>query len=384
MLEQITSLPSVARIVGGSVFDGAVFTPGEVHVADGRVVEVHETGEGVTLDASGCYVIPGLLDVHFHGCMGDDLSDASPEGLHRMAAYEASRGVCAICPASMTLPHERLMPIMANAGAFTSEADESELVGVNMEGPYISPEKVGAQNPAYVRRASVEEFRELQEAAQGRIRLVDVAPEEPGNLDFVRAVSGKVRVSVAHTCAGYDDAKAAFAAGARHMTHLFNAMPSLHHRNPGPIAAGAETPGVTPELITDGVHVHPAMVRLAFELFGDDRVIIISDSLRACGMPDGSYELGGQTFHVNGPRATLDDGTLAGSVSDQMACLRTAVRTMGVPLTSAVKAASANPARALGVDADYGSLAPGHVASAVVLTHELEVAHVVLRGRLLH
>ena len=384
MDEQAGFLPQVSRIVGGSVFDGAVFGPGSVHVRGERICAPEEAEGGVELDASGCYVIPGLLDVHFHGCMGDDLSDASAEGLHRMAAHEAARGVTAICPATMTLPHERLMPIMANAGAFAAAAGEAELVGVNMEGPFISPDKVGAQNPAYVRGASVEEFGELQEAAGGRIRIVDVAPEEEGNLAFIRAVSSQVRVSIAHTCADYACAKAAFAAGARHMTHLYNAMPGLHHRKPGPIAAGAETPGVTPELITDGVHVHPAMVRLAFDLFGDDRVIIISDSLRACGMPDGSYELGGQTFNVSGPRATLADGTLAGSVSDQMACMATAVRTMGVPLTSAVKAASANPARALGVDADYGSLTAGHVASVVVLTRDLEVAHVVLRGHLLH
>lgn len=383
MDEHVGYMPQVSRIVGGSVFDGAVFGEGSVHVRGERICAPAEEQEGVELDASGCYVIPGLLDVHFHGCMGDDLSDASAQGLHRMAAYEASRGVTAICPATMTLPHERLVPIMANAGAFAAAEGEAELVGVNMEGPYISPDKVGAQNPAYVRGASVEEFEELQEAAAGRIRIVDVAPEEEGNLAFIRAVSPEVRVSVAHTCADYACAKAAFAAGARHMTHLFNAMPDLHHRKPGPIAAGAETPGVTPELITDGVHVHPAMVRLAFDLFGDDRVIIISDSLRACGMPDGSYELGGQTFNVSGPRATLADGTLAGSVSDQMACMATAVRKMGVPLTSAVKAASANPARALGVDADYGSLTAGHVASAVVLTRDLEVAHVVLRGHLL-
>lgn len=165
------------------------------------------------------------------------------------------------------------------------------------------------------------------------------------------------------------------------MTHLFNAMPALHHREPGPIAAGAERNDVTAEIIADGVHIHPAMVRLAFALFGDDRMILISDSLRACGLGDGEYELGGQQFFVKGNRATIANGSLAGSVSDVMACMRTAVRTMGIPLTSAVKAATVNPARALGLDGKLGAIAPGYQADAVVIDRDLNIKHVVLRGK---
>ncbi|MEI2997809.1 MAG: hypothetical protein V8T51_00795 [Senegalimassilia faecalis] len=187
--------------------------------------------------------------------------------------YEASRGVTAICPTTMTLPEERLAPIVASVAEHATADDEAGIVGINMEGPYIAPDKVGAQNPAYVRSASVEEFARLQAAAHGLIKLVDVAPEQPGNLDFIHSVSHDVRVSVAHTCTDYDTACAAFDAGARHMTHLYNAMPSLHHRDPGPIAAGAERNDVTAEIIADGVHIHPAMVRLAFALFGDDRMV---------------------------------------------------------------------------------------------------------------
>ena len=394
MAQANATLAQAGRIAHGKVFRDGTFCTDDVLIVGERIVtdtgadaitlEAEGPAAGLTVDATGCYVIPGLIDLHFHGCMGDDLCDADLEGLHRMAAYEAREGITAICPASMTLPRERLMPIMANAAAFKAAPNESALVGVNMEGPYISPDKVGAQNPAFVRPASVKEFRELQQAAGGRIKLVDVAPEEADNLAFIRAVSGEVRVSLAHMCATYDCAKDAFGAGAQHMTHLFNAMPPLHHRTPGPIAAAAETPGVTAELITDGVHVHPAMVRLAFRLFGAERVLLISDSLRGCGLEDGTYELGGQMFTVRGPRATLADGALAGSVTNLMGCLRTAVLKMDVPLADAVRAASANPARALGVEADYGSLAPGHVACAVLLDERtLEVRHVVLRGRLL-
>lgn len=377
------------RIANGKVFDGQCFRERDV-VVEGQTFSSIEasgdiacgaSGAADTLDASGCYVIPGLIDVHFHGAMGHDFCDASDEGISAIAAYEASRGVTSICPTTMTLPEERLAPIVASVAAHEAAAEEAGIVGINMEGPYIVPDKVGAQNPAYVRSASIEEFGRLQQQAMGLIKLVDVAPEQPGNLEFIRQMSHDVRVSVAHTCASYDDACAAFDAGARHMTHLFNAMPALHHREPGPIAAGAERNDVTAEIIADGVHIHPAMVRLAFALFGDDRMILISDSLRACGLGDGEYELGGQQFFVKGNRATIANGSLAGSVSDLMACMRTAVRTMGIPLTSAVKAATVNPARALGLDGKLGAIAPGYQADAVVLDRDLNIKHVVLRGK---
>lgn len=379
------------RIANGKVFDGQCFRERDV-VVEGQTFSSIETSGDVAcgaggavdaLDASGCYVIPGLIDVHFHGAMGHDFCDASDEGISAIAAYEASRGVTSICPTTMTLPEERLAPIVASVAAHEAAAGEAGIVGINMEGPYIAPDKVGAQNPAYVRSASIEEFGRLQHQAKGLIKLVDVAPEQPGNLEFIRQMSHDVRVSVAHTCTGYDDACAAFDAGARHMTHLFNAMPALHHREPGPIAAGAERNDVTAEIIADGVHIHPAMVRLAFALFGDDRMILISDSLRACGLGDGEYELGGQQFFVKGNRATIANGSLAGSVSDVMACMRTAVRTMGIPLTSAVKAATVNPARALGLDGKLGAIAPGYQADAVVLDRDLNIKHVVLRGKVI-
>ena len=376
------------RIVNGMVFDGQCFRERDVVVEGDRFARVEPAGAtgaagAHDVDAQGCYVIPGLIDVHFHGAMGHDFCDAEQEGIAAIARYEASRGVTAICPTTMTLPEERLAPIVASVAEHATADDEAGIVGINMEGPYIAPDKVGAQNPAYVRSASVEEFARLQAAARGLIKLVDVAPEQPGNLDFIHNVSHDVRVSVAHTCTDYDTACAAFDAGARHMTHLYNAMPSLHHRDPGPIAAGAERNDVTAEIIADGVHIHPAMVRLAFALFGDDRMILISDSLRACGLGDGEYELGGQQFTVRGNRATIANGSLAGSVSDVMACMRTAVQRMSIPLISAVKAASVNPARALGLEGERGAIAPGYVGDAVVLDRDLNIKHVVLRGRVL-
>ncbi|MFR9168807.1 MAG: N-acetylglucosamine-6-phosphate deacetylase [Gordonibacter urolithinfaciens] len=373
------------RIINGSVFVGEGFVERDVFVAEGRFVgEAARAEGGQTVDAAGCYVIPGLVDLHFHGSAGADISDGDLAGLHRMGAYEASRGITAMCPATMTLPEDVLMRAAQAAAAYEPAADEAALVGINMEGPFISPSKVGAQNPDYVRNPSADEFRRLQEAADGLFKLVDIAPEEPGAEEFIREMANEVRISLAHTCTDYDTAVRAFELGARQLTHLYNAMDPMHHRKPGPIPAAVEHGEVAAEIIADGVHIHPAMVRLAFQLFGDDRMILISDTLRAAGLEDGTYDLGGQDVTVRGPVATIDNGALAGSVSDLMRCLTVAVRDMGIPLASAVKAASANPARALGLDAERGAIEAGKVADAVLLDKEtLDVRAVVLRGELL-
>lgn len=376
---------SVSAIVGGKVFNGADFEAGELQIADGQFVgDVTAADDGEVVDATGCYVIPGLVDLHFHGSAGADISDGDLEGLHKMGAYEASRGITAMCPATMTLPEDVLTKAAEAAAAYVPAANEADLVGINMEGPFISPDKVGAQNPEFVRNPSVEEFRRLQKVGNGLFKLVDIAPEEPGADAFIEELGDEVRISVAHTSCDYETAAHAFEKGARHLTHCYNAMPSMHHRKPGPIPAAVENGDVTAEIIADGVHIHPAMVRLAFHMFGDDHMILVSDTLRAAGLGDGVYDLGGQDVTVKGYEARIDNGALAGSVSDLMRCLYVAVTEMDIPLVSAVKAASANPARALGLSEKYGSLEPGHVADAVLLDEQtLELKGVILRGQLL-
>lgn len=371
------------RITGGSVFTGEGFEKRDVVVEGERFIENSSTtcvqDDEPIIDATDCYVIPGLVDIHFHGSAGADMSDGDVEGLHKMGAYEASRGITAMCPATMTLPQEVLLKAALAAKAYVPAENEAALVGINMEGPYISPGKVGAQNPEYVRNPDIEEFKALQEASGGLFKLVDIAPEEPNADVFIETLADDVRISVAHTTTNYDTAEAAFAKGARHMTHLYNAMPGLHHREPGPIPAAVEHPEVTAEIIADGVHIHPAMVRLAFKLFGDDRMILVSDTLRAAGLGDGVYDLGGQDVTVKGPVATIEAGNLAGSVSDLMRCLTVAVKDMDIPLVSAVKASTINPARAIGLE-DRGVIAPGYVADAVVLDQDLSIKAVVVRG----
>lgn len=374
------------RIVRGNVFEGSGFAVRDLAVEEGRFADTPDAAASTSddvVDAAGCYVIPGLIDVHFHGCCGADLCDGTNEALSTIARYEALRGVTSICPATMTYPEDQLARVMSVAAAYKPASDEARLVGINMEGPFISSGKIGAQNPAYVQVPDIGMMRRLQEAAGGLVKLVDIAPETEGAFDFIDEMAGEVRISLAHTTAGYDCAAEAFRRGARQLTHLYNAMPGLHHREPGPIAAAFEHDEVAAELIADGVHIHPAMVKVAFALFGDDRIILISDTMRAAGLEDGDYDLGGQSVAVRGSTATLASGALAGSVTDLASCLKWAATEADIPLTSVVKAATANPARALGLEGEIGSLAPGYRADAVILDADLNVKQVVLRGKLL-
>lgn len=370
------------QITGGRVFDPEQGFISRDVCTDGALI-APASGDGTVLDASGCYVIPGLVDVHLHGCAGEDFSDATPGGLQKIADFELSQGVTYLCPAAMALPERQLTAICQNAAAHRAgRPGGAEVVGVHLEGPFLSDAKKGAQNGAYLRAPDLSLLERLQEAARGCVRLVTLAPELPGSLPFIRAAADLgVTVSLGHTAADYDTARAAFEAGAGHVTHLFNAMPPFAHRNPGVIGAAFDFPHVQAELICDGVHVHGAAVRATFRLFGRERMILVSDSMRAAGMPDGDYTLGGQAVTVKGPLCTLKDGTtIAGSSTSLMGCMRTAV-SFGVPLADAVRACTCNPARSVGIDGRAGTLDTGREASIVLLDgKDLSVRSVIFKG----
>ena len=369
------------RITGAQVYDVQEgFVQRDV-CFDGRLLS-GSSADGKVYDASGCYVIPGLTDVHFHGCKGQDFSDGDPEGLEEMARYELSRGVTQICPAGMTLLEDQLVKICQVAAAHrAADRPGAVLCGVNLEGPFLSEAKKGAQNGDWLHAPDVELLRRLVAASKGLVKLVSIAPELPGAMEFIEAVEETVTVSLAHTTADYDTAMEAFRLGARQVTHLFNAMPPFSHRAPGVVGAAVDTPGCMVELICDGIHIHPAVVRSVFRLFGPKRVILISDTMRAAGMPDGDYTLGGQDVKVKGKLATLADGTIAGSVTDLMGCLKTAV-SFGIPLPDAVRAAAVNSAKSIGIYSRYGSLELGKRANLVILDENLELKDVFFRGEL--
>lgn len=361
--------------------EDGTFVRRDVYIAGDRFVD---SPEGEVIDGSGCYAIPGLVDVHFHGCVGYDFCDGTPEAISAMASYEAKSGVTAICPATMTYPEDKLATICETAKSYEAGAGEATLVGINMEGPFISMAKKGAQNGAFLHQPDTAMFRRLQAASGGLVKLLDIAPEEPGAFETISDLKDEVTISIAHTAADYETACEAFHRGARHVTHLYNAMPPFSHRAPGVIGAAFDAPHCHVELITDGVHIHPSVVRATFQLFGDDRVVLISDSMMATGLPDGEYSLGGQAVTVTGNRATLHDGTIAGSATNLLDCLRTAVHKMGVPLGSAVKAATVNPAKSIGIYGAYGSIDAGKFANLVLLGSDLHLEKVILRGEILN
>lgn len=369
------------RYENGWIFADGRFVRGGFSVENGRFAHVLEDVPGPAEDLDGALVIPGLVDIHVHGCAGADFSDGDYAGLVRMARHLARRGVTSFAPASMTLPYDALDKAFHAAARLRREglADGARLMGIQMEGPFLSREKRGSQNPAYLRLPDWDRFLRLYDAAEGLLRIVDVAPELPGAVEFTRRASEKCRVSVAHTAAGYDQAAAVFDAGATHLTHLFNAMSGIHHRHPGPIGAASERENVTAELICDGIHVHPSAVRMAFRLF-PGRICLISDALRCCGMADGSYSLGGQEILLSGGVARLTGGTIAGSAADLYQCMRRAV-SFGIPREQAVWAATALPARVIGRESETGAIADGRVADFVICGGELEPEAVYLGGK---
>ncbi len=346
-----------------------------------------EFGEEI-VDGKGCYCLPGMIDLHFHGCKGMDVCDGTKEALDTIASYEASIGVTAIAPATMTLPVEELEAVLSNAAQYKKTQEEgtaaagADLVGINMEGPFISKVKKGAQDERNIIPCSIEIYKKFQKAANGLVKFIGIAPEEFETDTFIREVKNEVSVSLAHTNADYAAAKKAFDAGANHAVHLYNAMPAFSHREPGVVGAVADSRHVMAEIICDGVHIHPAVVRATFQMLGEERMILISDSMRAAGMPDGEYTLGGLDVKVRGNRATLvSDGALAGSVTPLPDCVRTVVKEMKIPLETAVACATINPAKSLGIDDEYGSIEQGKKANLVLWDEDLNLKMVIKDGK---
>ncbi|MBE3563867.1 MAG: N-acetylglucosamine-6-phosphate deacetylase [Hydrogenibacillus schlegelii] len=370
--------------------------------------------------------IPGMIDLHVHGADGADVMDGTPEALRTIARALLREGTTAFCATTMSASEERLIRALRNVAAFFDaasasaasanfapdaaevggrtpdagrqadgrrfpsepegdfEAPGAALLGVHLEGPFLHPARAGAQPVEALRAPSLAAFRRLNEAAGGRIRLITLAPELPGALELIpELVREGVVVSVGHTDADYETVAAAADRGARHVTHVFNAMRPLHHRAPGALGAALVDDRLTVELIADGVHVHPALFRLVFRAKGTEQVVLITDGIRAKGRPDGVYELGGREVTVRCGRATLSDGTLAGSVLRMNEALKHLVNA-GIPLAAAVRAATLNPARALGLDGERGALLPGRLADVVLLDASFAVRMVWVRGRLVH
>lgn len=356
----------VARGTGRTWFAEA----GELRATD-AAGHVHELS---TTDAAGAWLTPGFVDIHVHGGGGaafDDGAEAIARGLALHRRHGTTRSVISLVTAPIASLAQRLREVAALAAA------DSRILGSHLEGPYLDAGHKGAHDPALLRLPTAADVDLLVEAAGGTLRQVTIAPELPGGMDAVRALSAAgVAVAVGHTAADYDQALAAFDAGASILTHAFNAMPGLHHRAPGPVAAAARTPGVTLEIVNDGVHVHPEIVRIAFAS-APGRVALITDAMAAAGSADGDYRLGGLDVEVREGVARLAaGGSIAGSTLTPDDALRRAVLEVGIPVAEAVRAVTSTPAAAVGRGGDLGRLLPGYAADAVLLDADFAVRQV--------
>lgn len=356
------------------------FETKDIYIKDGKFVDNLSENHEELIDAQGLYAIPGLIDVHLHGAMGYDFCDGNNEATEAIAKYEASQGVTAFAPATLTLDENELYNIFKTSSTYKNTLG-AEFLGIHMEGPFLYPGKKGAHAEEFLQIPSLAMFDRLNEASNNKIKLVTIAPELPGAMEFIETYKDKVVISLGHSAANYDTAITAFQKGACHVTHLYNAMAPFLHRDPGIIGAAADTENCYVELISDGIHCHPSVIRATFKLFGDDKIILISDSMMATGMKDGTYNLGGLTVNVVGDLATLKNGTIAGSATSLMNCLRKAV-SFGIPLESAVKCATMNPAKQLALYDEMGSIALGKKANLVLIDKDLNIKNVYIDGKL--
>nr|WP_122012436.1 N-acetylglucosamine-6-phosphate deacetylase [Maliibacterium massiliense] len=353
----------------------------DVEVSGGAIAALGEalTG-GDVVNAQGCMLLPGLIDIHTHGAVGHDTCDADASGYAAMCAYYAQRGVTSFLFTTMTLAEKTLTGVLGAIDAFLQEAHPGATPrGVYLEGPFISAAKKAAQNGDYIARPDSSLLERLDAASGGRIRIVAVAPEVPGARAFIEQVRSCYQLSMGHTAADYDTALQAAKGGVAQVTHLYNAMLVPDHRAPG-VPYAAFDAGLYTELICDGIHVHPSVARATFRLAREDRMILISDSMQAAGMPDGRYRLGGQEVFVQKGCARLANGALAGSCSSVLDGLRNAVA-WGVPLARAVRACTINPANAAGIARQVGSITVGKQADLLLVDDRLNIRQVFIAGK---
>ena len=330
------------------------------------------------LDCSGCTIVPGFIDIHIHGFAGGDPADASASSLDRMSRALARHGVTSFCPTGMTLPEDALAAQFRAVESCKGKETGARILGVRMEGPYLSQEKKGAQRGDCIRPADEAEFRRL--CRESPVRIVDVAPETEGAIAFAQAVCADCVVSIAHTAADFETTQQALRCGFTHATHLFNAMPPIRNRDPGAVTAVFDSETATAEMICDGFHNHPAVVRMACRILGEDRFVVVSDAMRVADCGDGDFVLGGQQVFVRNGQARLADGTIAASTTNVYDEFRNLLR-WGVPMRAALKACTINPARVVRADREIGTIETGKFADLLVLDANLDLCTVIIRGK---
>lgn len=351
---------------------------GDIEIEDGFIKQIGIiNGDGK--DMSGLILIPGFIDIHIHGCGGGDTDDASEDSLKKMSAQLAKNGVTSFCPTTMTLPVEKLTEIADTVAK--CRTDGAKIAGINFEGPFISENKKGAQNGDYIIPGTTEDFNALYNASAGMMKSITIAPEAFDSDDFIKNAALHCTVSIGHSSANSAECQKAIDSGISHATHLYNAMTPMAHREAGIVGTVLDNDNVTCELICDGGHICPAVLRNTFDILGEDRAVVISDSMRGTGLGEGEFELGGQQVFVKpgGKYAVLEDETIAASITNIHQEFKNLIE-FKIDFKKALKACTINPARVIREDDKIGSIAVGKCADLVFLDKNLDIKEVYING----
>ena len=378
-------------ITNGRIYTEAqVIEKGYLVVENGKISDIQKgdyKGHLNQIDVAGKHVLPGFIDIHIHGGYGEDAMDASYDGLNHLAKQLLSEGTTTFLATTMTQSDENIEKALNNIVACYENqtlGEAAEIGGVHLEGPFISEHKVGAQNPKYVQRPTVEKIRHFQEVAKGLIKIITFAPEVEGAHDTLNELRDEIIFSMGHTVATFEEANEAVERGAKHVTHLYNAATPFEHRNPGVFGAAWTNQSLNTEIIGDGIHSHPAAVDIAYKQKGYTHMYLITDAMRAKGMKDGEYDLGGQNVIVKGKEARLENGALAGSILKMNEGLHNLIQFTHDSLDHLWRVASLNQAIALNIDKQKGSLSIGKDADIVIVDDHIQVDTTIKAGAIHH
>lgn len=379
-------------LTGNVVTPSKLIKDGSVIVEKGKIASVknrkYNTAgtDAEIIDAGDGFIVPGFIDLHVHGGGGFDVMDGSCGAVKEIAKVHCRHGTTAFLATTMTMSKDKILKSLeAVSEAFIKGTGTAEVLGVHLEGPYINPLKKGAQKEEDIRNASIEELIEFNEASGNLIRIVSLAPEMPGAIELIKWLGRHdIIASVAHSDATYTQMLEGIEAGLTHVTHIFNAMRGFDHREPGVAGAALFAPGLTVEMIADGIHLHPLAMKLVTTVKDKEKIILITDAMRAAGKADGTYNLGGQEVFVSQGNARLKDGTLAGSVLTLDSAVRNMIKVAGISLEEAIGMVTINPAVCLGIEDSKGSLEPGRDADIVILDEKLEVNATIIKGKVVY
>ncbi|MBP2076142.1 N-acetylglucosamine-6-phosphate deacetylase [Oceanobacillus polygoni] len=362
-----------------------------IYIENNRVQSIHEGNDlphdldqnAHIIDATGLNAIPGFIDGHIHGANGADTMDATEEALDKIASLLPMEGTTSFLATTITQSHDNISKALENAAHYSNKPGQAELVGVHLEGPFVEKTKAGAQPREYIIKPDLQQFKKWQTQSAGKIKTVTMAPEHDENGQFINSLAESgVNVSAGHTDCGFAGIEKAVAQGVSQLTHLCNAMNGIHHRDIGAVGAAFQLKELRAELIADGIHVAPEMLQLIYNNMGSERIILITDAMRAKGLPDGDYELGGQPVKVENGKAVLEDGTLAGSILKMHEGAKQMLKLNGVSIRDIVKMASVNPAKQIGIYDRKGSISLGKDADILLVDDELNIKFTICRGEI--